>query len=430
MEISSPIFISHASEDEAEVKKIESWLSELGLNPWVSYNDIHRLDYHETIASAIENCGCLLLILSQTSITKPYVLKEINFAAEIAKKIFIYQLEDEVVIPPGILLAMGPVHKILSTKFPDDCLERLARQLLNEAGFAEADARHLIRDAQLSHRAKIAEIEKQYRMNLQTWKDEYLDSRWQSGKFRDRPSKLDIETLNDRARELGLDLKDIEQICSLTRNKESKKQFIRILDSALRKKTLTYQNLYTIEKRRLASMISRAEAKEVIERRTSAPVLTGKNKAPADESLSISWLIDLLMTKSNDDSDGYIERSDPRPSHSTRLPKKASEESALFCSVTNEELAQVRSMDCGGISKTSVDEQESQRKLLENIEKSELSPDKKNVLQSRGPIPEGKSETDALNIVLGGLFLLLMLGVAKVCVDIFWFLLKRGMGLH
>lgn len=295
MEIGAPIFLSHSNKDEAEVKRIALWLRELSLNPWVSYDDINRINYGKEISSAIASCGCFLLVLSQKSIKSRFVLKEINFAAEIGKKIFIYQLDDEVTIPQDLLLMMGPVHKILTTKFPNDCLERLAKQLLNEAGVAEADAKTQISDAVIRRNAKISEVERQYSRNLQVWRDEYLDSRWQSGKFRDRPSLLDIETLDDRAKELGIEIKDIERICSLSRDKDAKRLFTKLLNGALQHASLGYQRLYTLEKRRIAFLISRAEVKDIVQkRRAPIPKLAGKIKATSDNYPDIDWLVSLL----------------------------------------------------------------------------------------------------------------------------------------
>ena len=296
MELGAPIFLSHASEDEAETRKVETWLRALDLKPWASYNDINRLDYSKAISSAIANCGCLILLLSHNSIESAFVLKEINFAVEIGKKIFIYQLEDEVIIPQDILLMLGPVHKILSTKFPDDCLERLAKQLLSEAGVTESDARIKIKDALLAHKSRIAEAEREYKKNLQIWRDEYLDSRWQGGKFRDRPSKLDIETLNDRAKDLGIENKDIERVCGLSRDKDAKRIFTKLLNSALQHNLLNRQRLYTLEKKRIALLISRAEVKEALKRRTTVPKVTGKkNKLSSNSSPDIDWLVSLLQ---------------------------------------------------------------------------------------------------------------------------------------
>lgn len=76
------IFLSHASQDKDTVRQIASALSESGLNVWFDEGDLHFGDVlFDKIASAIvEDVDVFCVVLTATSITKPWVREEISMA--------------------------------------------------------------------------------------------------------------------------------------------------------------------------------------------------------------------------------------------------------------------------------------------------------------------------------------------------------------
>lgn len=297
MAVNKSIFLSHSKHDESEVKRIQQWLVEIQLNPWVSFDNIHRQDYTAEISQAIRSSDFFLLILSHSSIESLNVLNEISLALQNEKKIFVYQIHDIGKLPPGPDLDLARVQRVLKFKFPTDDLERLAKIILNEAGLSSFEISKCISTAihareEIAIRAKV-----QHQKNLNDWIEEYLDARWQDGKHRPI-SLLDKEILAIRAKQLGLSTLEIEEARSAKRNKAG---FTRVWLDAMRKPVLSNYQLIALEDKRFNCRISKREVLEYIQSECVVPGIaddgTNDGFSPAP---NIEWLTKSLLKRKSE----------------------------------------------------------------------------------------------------------------------------------
>src|SRR6266545_7493451 len=82
-----PIFISHASGDDAFVAQLRQALEGQGLSVWVDSRNLRGgAKLAPEIASAIENARQVLVVLSPNTINSPWVRKEIQQALEVESR--------------------------------------------------------------------------------------------------------------------------------------------------------------------------------------------------------------------------------------------------------------------------------------------------------------------------------------------------------
>jgi hypothetical protein len=81
---SKVVFLAHAKEDKAAVKKLYHALQKAGLDPWMDEFDLAPgMHWDVEIRKAIRKCSFFLACLSSTSINKTgYVQKELRFALD------------------------------------------------------------------------------------------------------------------------------------------------------------------------------------------------------------------------------------------------------------------------------------------------------------------------------------------------------------
>src|SRR5262249_8466114 len=98
-----PVFISHATSDDAFVRELRLVLEELHISVWVDSRNLRGGNaLAPEIAQAIEQARQVLVVLSPHTINSPWVRREIRQALEVGKR---RQAEGYRVIPlllPGI----------------------------------------------------------------------------------------------------------------------------------------------------------------------------------------------------------------------------------------------------------------------------------------------------------------------------------------
>jgi len=93
------IFISHASEDKSEARRLEEQLKAIGVEVWVDHNDVHGGDiFPIRISKALNWCDTLLLIWSNAALTSKWVELEWTSALNLNKTIIPCRI-DETPIP-------------------------------------------------------------------------------------------------------------------------------------------------------------------------------------------------------------------------------------------------------------------------------------------------------------------------------------------
>lgn len=315
MDINKSIFISHSKHDEAEVKYVIAWLEELGFKTWASFEDIHDRNFLEMISTTITRQDYFLLVLSNESISSGNVQDEIFKAYHYKKKIFIYALED-VSYPEGIDLILLRIQRIDKFKFPKDHLSRLAKIILNESSARPGEVERHVSNCLADFNTKTEQARLKYLANIRAWTDEYLNSRWENGKFKREPSKICSEQLKDLADSLGLKNEDTLKV---QKAKRDKRKFLTFLNSAFQQKTITIRSLKTLEKRRYQLGVSKKEVKESIFKRKIVPLIIANDQPStlSADRLDITWIIECLQHQRASiqeyDNKGEISQSDSTP---------------------------------------------------------------------------------------------------------------------
>lgn len=105
-------FISHASPDSAKSQEICDELEKAGFRCWIAPRDVRPGEvYLEEIIHGIENCKCMVLILSSHANKSPFVRNEVERAYSKGKPLFPVRIED--VRPSrGLELLVSTAHWI------------------------------------------------------------------------------------------------------------------------------------------------------------------------------------------------------------------------------------------------------------------------------------------------------------------------------
>ena len=83
----SPIFISHATKDDAFVKELRQKLEGLGLSVWVDSRNLRGGDKLAVeVEKAIENASQVIVVLSPNMVNSPWVRREIHKAEKVEKQ--------------------------------------------------------------------------------------------------------------------------------------------------------------------------------------------------------------------------------------------------------------------------------------------------------------------------------------------------------
>ena len=83
----SPIFISHATKDDAFVRELRQKLEGLGLSVWVDSRNLRGGDkLAAEIGEAIEKASQVIVVLSPNTVNSPWVRREIHKAEEVEKE--------------------------------------------------------------------------------------------------------------------------------------------------------------------------------------------------------------------------------------------------------------------------------------------------------------------------------------------------------
>ena len=89
------VFISYSSKNQEAADSIHRILEKNGIQSWMAPGDIPvGEDYPEVIDGAIENCACLLLLLTNNAQKSNWVPKEVERAISYGKRVFPLKLED------------------------------------------------------------------------------------------------------------------------------------------------------------------------------------------------------------------------------------------------------------------------------------------------------------------------------------------------
>ncbi len=136
------IFLSHASGDDAEVKKLYSFLQKAGAAPWLDIEDIlpGQIAKMETL-KALDTSDAILLCLSKKSVNKEgHIQKEIRLALDRAQempegRIFLIPVKLEKFDAPYSLQDFQWVEL-----FAEDGMDRLVKALNARAEQVKAQA--------------------------------------------------------------------------------------------------------------------------------------------------------------------------------------------------------------------------------------------------------------------------------------------------
>lgn len=96
------IFISHETNDSGLAHEIRAHLEAGGFPCWMAPDDIHGpTPWPEQIASAIDDCDVMLVVVSANANDSPHVSREVDIAVETGKPLLPVRVED--IVPTGAL---------------------------------------------------------------------------------------------------------------------------------------------------------------------------------------------------------------------------------------------------------------------------------------------------------------------------------------
>lgn len=118
-ELNKYVFISYSSKNQDYAESMRYLLKQAGINTWMAPYDIPSgSEYADVLNDAVENCNCVLLLLSQASQASPHVRSEIRIAFD-AKKHIVSMHIDESLLTPGFKYYLGN-QQIVAVKSMDE----------------------------------------------------------------------------------------------------------------------------------------------------------------------------------------------------------------------------------------------------------------------------------------------------------------------
>lgn len=86
--MSKEVFLSYASANEDDAEKIRELLFENGIDVWMAKHDIDGgADFSEEIQTALEECACFVLLLTDEAQESPWVPRELDTAISLKKTV-------------------------------------------------------------------------------------------------------------------------------------------------------------------------------------------------------------------------------------------------------------------------------------------------------------------------------------------------------
>ncbi len=302
-------FLSHSNLDEPQVKIVQRFLNEIGIKPWVSYDNIHHSEYDEVIARQIETNDIFVLILTTNSANSRKVRGECIFADDLENKVFaVYELEKigKEKMPAGLKLRLAGKQHILTHKYPN-ALERLAQFIFTEKGLKWEDYSDKVEEVASRIRREILEAKMDRQRKLHEYKELYWNCRTRYGKHRDDSTITVNERnqLNEEKERLGLSDQDVSRVRSGF-DRRKKADFTKIFNSTLNHAILTREDLYQLERKRIGGCVSKNEVKKAIDSRNRIPPydpgfrLGVQNDKPVEIPINIDWIIESLDRRRKD----------------------------------------------------------------------------------------------------------------------------------
>ena len=105
------LFISYAHKDKDEVYKIIKWLFENNYRLWYDEGIEFGENFPDEIAMKIKDCTHFIVFISNLSIMRDFVKREIHYAIKCKKKILPIYLE-ETLMSPGLDFTIGTIQGI------------------------------------------------------------------------------------------------------------------------------------------------------------------------------------------------------------------------------------------------------------------------------------------------------------------------------
>src|ERR1039458_4828271 len=104
------VFISYTAQDVAVAEKVCSALEAAGLRCWIAPRDVRAGEpYAAAIVEAINSCRMLVLVLTQSAIDSPHVLREVERASSKKRSVLSIRL-DAANLPPELEYFLSANH--------------------------------------------------------------------------------------------------------------------------------------------------------------------------------------------------------------------------------------------------------------------------------------------------------------------------------
>jgi TolB-like protein len=105
-----PVFVSYASQDVVVAHRICAALEAAGLRCWIAPRDVRAGEpYAAAIVEAINSCRMLVLVLTQSAVDSPHVLREVERASSKKRSVLSIRL-DAAILPPELEYFLSANH--------------------------------------------------------------------------------------------------------------------------------------------------------------------------------------------------------------------------------------------------------------------------------------------------------------------------------
>ncbi len=119
---SAAVFISYASQDAPIAEELCSALEQGGVACWLAPRNVRPGDFYaDSIVQAINGCAVLVLLLSQSAIDSPHVLREVERASAKRRPVIAFRI-DAAALPPGLEYFLSTSQWIDASAAPADRL--------------------------------------------------------------------------------------------------------------------------------------------------------------------------------------------------------------------------------------------------------------------------------------------------------------------
>ncbi len=174
------VFASYAHSDKNIVYPIIKYLHNNGINVWYDEGIPFSEEWRKKIANSLKNCRSFIVFLTQTSVTRPNVIREINFSLKRYDNMEISYFPvylEKLTLPDELDFSLGGIQGLMKYTWDDEIFySKLIKQLDRKVNEGPRDKRlKLEEEKKKNRRKKEKEIRRRKEKKLEDEKKKKLE---------------------------------------------------------------------------------------------------------------------------------------------------------------------------------------------------------------------------------------------------------------